>query len=173
MKQKLLKPLAGVTLAFVLALTFTHRLVSAQEDQHETQLETSSHHASAQSRRLEGVWEAQVTQRNCLTGDALRSFRGMTTFLREGASISTNNTPNPPLALGRWKYLGGRRYQDVGRFFRYNPDGSFAGVQRITRNLELNQAGNQMTGTVSIEIFDASDHLIQTGCATEITRRVE
>lgn len=171
MKQNLLKSLAIIGLAGVMTLTLAPMLVSAQDEQQVA--ESSRRLSTFASSRIEGVWEAQVTRRNCQTGEALVSFRGMTNFLSGGASVGTNNQPNPPIALGRWKYLGGRRYQDVERFFRYNPDGSFAGVQRITRNLEMNQAGNQMTGAVSIEVFDANDHLIQTGCATEITKRVE
>jgi hypothetical protein len=77
------------------------------------------------------------------------------------------------IAFGRWQYLGRRRYIDVERFFRYNPDGSFAGVQRITRNITLSRDGDHFTGTISVEIFDANDNLIGTGCSTELTKRVE
>ena len=52
-------------------------------------------------------------------------------------------------------------------------DGSFAGVQRLTRNFTLSQDGDHFTGTIGIEIFDVNDNLIGTGCATEITKRVE
>jgi len=119
------------------------------------------------------VWEAQVTLRNCQSGEAVGTLRGMTTFLRGGALVGTNANPNPPISFGKWQYLGGRRYSSVERFFRYNPDGSFAGVQRITRNFTLSRGGDRLTGTVSVEIFDANDILIATGCATETTRRVE
>ena len=174
MKLTLPKQLFGAALTIMLTLAFTQILASAQEVQGEQKAE-ESHHFSKQARKIEGVWEAQVTRRVCATGDPLATFRGMTTFLRDGASIGTNNLPPTTggIAFGRWKYLGGNRYLDVERFFRYNPDGSFAGVQRITRNFTLNHEGNQFTGTVSIEVFDATDHLIQTGCATEVTKRVE
>jgi hypothetical protein len=76
-------------------------------------------------------------------------------------------------AFGRWKYLGRRRYIAVFRFFRYNPDGSFAGVQRVTRNITLSRDGDHFTGTISFETFDANDTLIGTGCSTETAKRVE
>jgi len=181
MRQQLLKQVSGAALAIMLTLTFTQILASAQEaqeaqniqDTQDEQRQEDSRQFSANARKLEGVWEAQVTVRVCQTGVPVGTLRGMTTFIRGGALVGTNANPNPPISFGRWQYLGGRRYSSVERFFRYNPDGSFAGVQRLTRNFTLSRGGDQFTGTVSVEIFDANDNLIATGCATEITRRVE
>jgi len=186
MKQKLLKKISGIVLAIMFTLTLAQNLVSAQgsEDEQGKQLQSAqesqdeqrsekSRQSSANARKLEGVWEAQVTLRVCQTGAPVGTLRGMTTFIRGGALVGTNANPNPPISFGRWQYLGGQRYSSVERFFRYNPDGSFAGVQRITRNFTLSQDGDHFTGTISGEIFNASDNLIGTGCATEITRRVE
>ncbi len=114
-----------------------------------------------------------MTARVCQTGNPIITFRGMTSFIRGGASIGTNNNPKPPTAFGRWQYLGRQRYTDTERFFRYNPDGSFAGVQRITRNIILSRDGDHFTGTISGEIFDANGNLIGNTCATETTTRVE
>ncbi len=125
------------------------------------------------ARKIEGVWEAQVTRRVCATGDPLTTFRGMTNFIRGGALIGTNSNPNPPTTYGRWQYLGGRRYLAVERFFRLNPDGSFAGVQRITRNITLGRDGYHFTGVNTSEVFDVDGNLIATGCTTDITTRVE
>jgi len=182
MRQQLLKQISGAAaLAIMLTLTFTQILVSAQESQEaqniqdtqDEQRQEDSRQSSANARKLEGVWEAQVTLRNCQTGAAVGTLRGMTTFIRGGSTVGTNANPNPPISFGRWQYLGRRRYIDVERFFRYNPDGSFAGVQRITRNITLSRDGDNFTGTISGEIFDANDNLIGTTCATEMTKRVE
>ncbi len=186
MRRKLLKPISGAVLAIILASAFTHVLVSAQgsQDEQGKQLQSAqesqdeqrsekSRQSSANARKLEGVWEAQVTLRVCQTGVAVGTLRGMTTFIRGGALVGTNANPNPPISLGRWQYLGGQRYSSVERFFRYNPDGSFAGVQRLTRNFTLSQDGDHFNGTISVEIFDANDNLIGTACATEVTKRVE
>ena len=184
MRQQLLKQISGAALAIMLTLTVTQILVSAQEKPQAEQLQSAqesqdeqrseqSRQSSANARRLEGVWEAQVTLRACQTGAPVGSLRGMTTFTRGGALVGTNANPNPPVSFGRWQYLGGQRYSSVERFFRYNPDGSFAGVQRITRNFTLNRDGDHFTGTINVEIFDVNDNLIGTGCATEITIRVE
>ena len=125
------------------------------------------------ARRIEGVWEAQVTRRDCKSGDALGTFRGMTNFIAGGSVIGTNSNPNPPTTYGRWQYLGRRRYVAIERLFWYNTDGSFAGVQRITRNITLAQDGLHLTGVNTSEIFDVGGNLVGTGCTTDVTRRVE
>ncbi|MDQ3256704.1 MAG: hypothetical protein M3R15_22905 [Acidobacteriota bacterium] len=185
MRQRLLKQISGAVLAIILVSAFTHISVSAQEAQDERlqsaqesqdeQRSEKSRHFSANARKIEGVWESQVTVRVCQTGAPIAPFRGMTMFIRGGSLIATNNNPPTTLgpAFGRWQHLGGRRYNAVFRFFRYNPDGSFAGVQRVTRNITLSPWGDDFTGTISIEIFDGNDNLIQTGCATETAKRVE
>lgn len=186
MRQQLRPQLFGAVLAIVLTFTLTQALMDAQELQAmqgaepEVAQQSDDHLWSDGSRRfagnarkIEGVWEAQVTRRVCATGDPLTSFRGMTNFIRGGALIGTNSNPNPPTTYGRWRYLGGRRYIAVERFFRLNPDGSFAGVQRITRNITLGRDGNHFTGINTSEVFDVDGNLIGTGCTTDITKRVE
>ena len=123
--------------------------------------------------KIEGVWEAQVTRRVCGTGDPIATFRGMTNFIQGGSLIGTNSNPKPPTTYGRWQYVGKRRYVAVERFFRYSPDGSFAGVQRITRNITLSADDNHYTGINTVEIFDVDRNLIGTGCSTDDTTRVE
>lgn len=186
MRQKLLRQMSGAVLALLLALTFTQILASAQEqapeaqniqDTQEQSRQEDLRQLSANARKLEGVWESRVTPRNCQTGDPIPvpPLRGMTIVIRGGAIIGTN--ANPPTtggpAFGSWQHLGGRRYITVFRFFRFNPDGSFAGIQRVTRNITLSRDGEHLTSTISFEIFDANDNLIGTGCATETAERVE
>lgn len=172
MRQQLLKQISGAALAIMLTLTFTQILVSAQGSADDERSE-DSRESSANARRLEGVWDSQVTLRICQTGDPIGSLRGMNMFIRGGSVVGTNANPNPPTALGSWQYLGGRRYITAGRFFRFNPDGSFAGVTRVTRNITLSRGGNDFTGTGSAEVFDTNDNLIATGCNTETAKRVE
>jgi len=63
------------------------------------------------------------------------------------------------------------KYTATLRFFLYNPDGTFAGVRRVKRTIELN--GDDLTSMVNIEVFDPHDVLLQTACATEVAHRVE
>jgi hypothetical protein len=119
---------------------------------------------------IEGVWEEQVAQVDCADGSVLRSFRAINTFGSGGSLIAINSSP-PPLAapaLGSWWRVS--RHGDFGakmKFFRYNPDGSFAGSQEVTRTMLLDMDGETLTGDITFEVFDANDQVIATGCARE------
>lgn len=43
------------------------------------------------------------------------------------------------------------------KFFRFNRDGSFAGTDRITRNIELSDDGKEFAATAFVEIFDIDE----------------
>jgi hypothetical protein len=123
--------------------------------------------------RILGVWDSRVTIRNCQTGASITSFRAMETFLSGGGLIDTNAAPPSTRGpgFGKWQYLGGSQYSATFRFFLYNADGSFAGVRRVSRTIDVN--GDNLTSTVSIQVFDTNDVLTSTACATEIATRVE
>ena len=175
----------GAALAILITLTLTPPLMAAWETSgvqgtppdlaqlSADDLATQGSQDRDKARQIEGVWESQVTRRACATGEAIGSFRGMTNFIRGGSLVGTNSNPNPPTTYGRWQHLGGRRYIAVERFFRYELDGSFAGVQRITRNILLSKEGFQFTGVNTSEAFDIDGNLIRTGCTTDVTYRVE
>jgi hypothetical protein len=188
MRQKHLKQISGVGLAILLILTFMQFLVTAQEPQdvqsrqlqaeqksQDEQESIGSREFAKHARKIEGVWESQVTVRVCQTGTPIITFRGMTMFIRGGSLIATNATPPTTggPAFGKWQYLGGRRYIAAFRFFQFNPDGSLAGVRRVTRDITLGQGGDDFIATISFQTFDANDNLIGTGCSTETAKRVE
>ncbi len=189
MRQQLLRQISGAVLAIMLTLTFTHIRASAQElqdaqdnqlqsaqESHDEQRSEKSRQSSANARKIEGLWEGQVTVRDCQTGDAITTFRAMSLFIRGGSVMTTDNTPLPATrstGFGRWQYLGGRRYTDVFRLFQFNPDGTFTGLLRVKRNTTLSRGGDKFTSTVSAELFDANDNLIGNICVTESAKRVE
>ncbi len=123
---------------------------------------------------IEGYWESNVTIRDCASGAAIRSFKGANVFGRGGSISGTNSMP-PTLqgpALGVWKRTAlSPNYTATFRFFRYNPDGTLAGSQRGTRTLTLAADGNSMMGSISGQVLDASDTILQTTCGTEVTTR--
>ncbi len=186
MRQQLLKQIAGRALAIMLTLTFTQILASAQESQdgQDNQLQSAqesqdeqrseaSHNFAGKARKIEGVWESQVTLRNCQTGDPIRTFRAMNMYIRGGSLMVTDYTPLHGPGFGRWRYIGGRQYDSTFRFFLYNPDGTLAGLLRVKRNITLSREGDDFTGTASAELFDANDNLIANLCGTETAKRVE
>ena len=89
--------------------------------------------------------------------------------------LATRSSPSLRTAsLGTWGYVGSSQYTAVFRFSRFNPDGSFAATQKVSRVIDLNREGNAFSATALVEIFDANDNLIlPTGCATETGTRPE
>ncbi len=124
---------------------------------------------------IEGAWESSVTIRDCTSGNPLRSFKGLTVLHRGGTATATNNLPpagNGP-AVGTWKRNNGPTgYTATFRFYRFNADGSFAGAQKLSRNVTLAADGNALTGTISAQVLDAADNVLQEVCGTEAAVRV-
>src|SRR5450755_4132624 len=108
-----------------------------------------------QSAPLQGVWDSQVTLTDC-NGNTLAAFRAFEIFHQGGTLTSTDNTP-PTLhgpGLGTWERVNGRKYTSPFQFFNFNPDGSFAGVQKIDRVIQLAADGNSYTSTVTFGAYD-------------------
>lgn len=165
MKNKIQKTAVASLLgwATVLAITFTPALSSAQG-------------AAGQTRgdKIEGVWDSQVTITDCSSGTILATFRGLGLFIRGGALTQTNNQP-PGLgspSLGHWEKLSNGRYTATFRFFAF-ASGVFSGVQRVTRDIQLDQAGDTFSSVIATEFFDPNGNLVGSGCGLETATRVE
>ena len=91
--------------------------------------------------------------------------------------ISGTNS-NPPAsqspAVGSWKAgTSPASYTATFRFYRFNPDGTLAGAQNVTRNLTLAADRNSLSGTISVQVLDASNvPLGPPGCGVETSARV-
>jgi hypothetical protein len=57
--------------------------------------------------------------------------------------------------------------------FRFNADGTYAGTQKVTREIELGGSGDEFTSTNSLEIVDAAGGVIATACSTETGNRLQ
>jgi hypothetical protein len=122
---------------------------------------------------IEGAWESTITIRDCTSGAVVRTFKGMNTFHRGGTLSDTNNAPTATRGPGQgvWK-KGAGTYTASFRFYRYNADGSLAGSQKVTRTTTLGTDGNSSSGTISAQIIDTSETVLQTLCGTEASVRI-
>lgn len=117
-----------------------------------------------------------MTLRNCATGTSLGTLCAVDTFSPCGALFETGarTAVNPGTAgHGSWRHVAGNRYAAVMRIFRFNPDGSVAESQVVTRQLEVSDDGNGFTGTAVVEVFDANGGLILAHCSTETAKRFD
>ena len=74
---------------------------------------------------------------------------------------------------GVWNRRNRRRYDASFVFQLFNPDGTFAGTQKVTQNIRLNASGDRWVDNATFQIFDANDNVIVTGCATAVGTRFE
>jgi hypothetical protein len=164
-----------IALAVITALTMTVSIVSGQN----IQAKQSSASSNGDARNIVGVWRTVVTGRNCQTGDPLGSIPGLFTFNEAGTMAEYGIGPGSSPALrspghGLWqREHGWQQYSITFTYYRYNASGVFIGSAKVTAALELGASGNEFTTTSAIQVLDANDNLIGTGCATAAGTRFE
>jgi hypothetical protein len=176
MKMGLSNTMSGFTFALILAATAMAVPVTAHDLQDGLQRQAESLERAARAHMLEGVWDVSVTILDCQTGNPIRTVRATNMFIHGGTMTELAPRSSPSLrsaGLGTWGYVDRHQYTAVFRFSRFNPDGSFAATQKVSRVIDLNREGNAFSATAVVEIFDANDNLIlPTGCATETGTRL-
>jgi hypothetical protein len=125
----------------------------------------------AQQRTLEGVWDVSVTVTNCNTGALIRTVRSLQAFHHDGTLVETANTASRGISEGAWSNAGAQTYDAKYWFFRYNPDGTFASIAKLSDEIVLDSDGHfKSTGTVLD--FNATGNLISTGCFVHAANRL-
>ena len=128
--------------------------------------------AQALADPVEGVWEVAVTQRDCVSGATLSTFRSAQMFQRGGtfSDTSSHATSTRGPAYGLWTQ-GGSNYTVRFRFFRYNADGSFAGTSVSTMTVALATDGKTFTATRATSVFDPSGNAVASVCTSDAASR--
>jgi len=179
MKSKLMQTIGRTFLALLMLFGVTQIFVSGQASEKGDLQEEQSERAR---QSIEGVWRTAVTQRNCQTGLPLApaAFRGLFTFNKGGTMSEYGIGPGLSPALrspghGVWEQqpFSRRNYSFKFIFYRYDASGVFIGSSKITGALELGESGDGFTTSSAIEVFDANDNLIGSGCATAVGTRFE
>jgi hypothetical protein len=172
MKNKFMQITAGTFLALLMLFGATQIFVSGQKSGPVVFPELRGRPVS-----IEGVWQTTVTQRNCQTGNIIRTFRGLSTYHEGGTMSETSAALSPALRSpghGVWEKQSHSAYSSSFIFQFYSPDGALAGTQKITSNITLEgRNGNTYDTTTSIQVFDVNNNLLGTGCATATATRFE
>jgi hypothetical protein len=126
---------------------------------------------------LEGTWHLQVTVSDCTTGQPLRpAFPALFTLAKGGtATIITGGQP-PSLftpQLGVWRHTQGHYYTAVTDAFAFNAAGALIQKFRYARVIQLANGGDSFTDKIALQIFDAADNPIGTGCGSTVGTRFE
>jgi hypothetical protein len=124
--------------------------------------------------RLVGVWDVNVTLLDCVSGNAVATFPAMNQYAADGSQTEVGINMSPAArypSFGTWHFIGLGKFASEFKFFRFNPDGSYAGTQEVQRTITLSHDANQFATTASVAIYDPTHHLVKSGCATEAAVR--
>lgn len=117
--------------------------------------------------RIVGTWDYQVHVFACDTGQTLARFRAASVFNAGGTMLDTNTAPPTTRgpAFGVWTYdRRTREYLVRMRLNRYNPDGSFAGVNEVARTLRLSRNGNAVSEHFTAQILGPDEQVLANTC---------
>ena len=141
MRNTFLKTIGGTILTILMLAAFTNISVSAQAVLNSPPTEDGRFQSPENSRDLEGTWDAQVTIRNCQTGEAIRTFASIGTFMSGGTSLdSTSGIPQSLKTPGHgiWSHISGNTYRFKFKSFSFDPSGNFTGWTIINHEANLN-----------------------------------
>ena len=130
------------------------------------------------SSAVAGSWTLTVTSETFPV-----PFRGMVTFSEGGGVVASAQgdvllqaPPGvPPVATaahGAWLRTSNREYLFTFRQIFYNGDGSYAGGAKIRNAATLDVTGNNMTGALVVQYYDANDQVVFTGTGTFTGSRI-
>ena len=120
---------------------------------------------------LKGVWNVTVTVTNCQTGALIRTVNSLQQFRHDGTVLETANTASRGISEGVYSAAGDKTYDAAYWFFRYNPDGTFASMAKVTDQIKLGDEG-QFTSAGVVLDFNATGTLISTGCFVHSAKRL-
>jgi hypothetical protein len=175
MKKTFSQTIGGMALSILMLVMFAPVSVSAQDNEQKNDEQTKENSSRAGG-RLEGVWDVQVTIRNCQTGAAIRTFASITTFAQGGTVLDT--TSGIPQALrtpgqGVWSHVSGETYRFRFKAFNFDTSGNSTGWTIINHVAHLNRSADEFESAGASEVYDPNGTLIFTGCSSTTAVRFE
>jgi hypothetical protein len=169
MKRITYKTLFGMTLlAAVLAAPFFSGFLPARAA-------APVHAPSSANRDLIGTWEVQVSIRDCVSQEVVRTFPSLLTFGAHGTLIETTAAGSPAVrgpGHGNWQMIANDTYFAIFKAFRFNSNGDWIGGLTVTQVITLEKTGI-WTASGSTEFTDTEGNVVNTGCSTAIGLRLE
>ena len=159
MKNTFLKTIGGTMLAILRLAMFAQISASAQVIS-----------------GLEGVWNVQVTRRDCQTGAVIGTGPAILTFVSGGTmhDFGTGRSPSTRSpGYGVWSNISNGQYTDAFQFFIYHSDGTFGGRQVVREQIQLSSDGNSLTNSAATQILDVNGNVTSTRCSTATGTRFQ
>ncbi|MGZ4965094.1 MAG: hypothetical protein ACXWC8_21270 [Limisphaerales bacterium] len=130
---------------------------------------------NARENRIVGVWDVQVTVRNCSNGGALTSFRGLHKYELGGTGQVVPATNPAALSphVSVWKSVEKDVYQMSFKMFRFDAAGNNIGWIVVRNDVAITEDGNGYAGLGRAETFDSNGNFVGASCPTFIGTRFQ
>ncbi|HET9693523.1 MAG TPA: hypothetical protein VFP48_03995, partial [Steroidobacteraceae bacterium] len=120
--------------------------------------------------KIEGVWNAQLTYRNCATGVVMFTGQSLVAYAHGGVvtTITSGAAPSGRYpGLGVWRHVAGHEYQSTFKEFWYTPDGTFGG--KIIAVVSITHEPDDTLTTRAVGRFhNAAGEVVMTICPTGV-----
>jgi hypothetical protein len=124
---------------------------------------------------LVGTWRAQITARNCETGQELLTLSNYLSFA-QGGTVIVMSPANPSAqspSLGFWQQTGENTYHAMFEAYVFDADGAWIQTHRVTRDFEIGEDPDAWSGDATAESFDRDGNLVLSLCASAIGQRMK
>jgi len=134
-------------------------------------------YAQGTAGRLVGTWDAQVTARDCATGNPTRPmFASIASFNQGGTTIgSTSGMPQSGRTPehGVWRHVSGNRYLFRFKSFNFDPNGVAISYVIVTHEIELDDSARNYFSHGTAQFFLMNGTKVGEGCSDAIGTRFE
>lgn len=121
-----------------------------------------------------GTWIVQTEITDC-AGNPTESFSKLLSIHAGGTANEVSNSLPPSqrtTAFGIWERLGRGEFVYALRFFRFNPDGTFANTVQAKWTVLVDDEGDSYTANAAIRIVLPNQTVVNL-CGTETGTRME
>lgn len=124
---------------------------------------------------LVGAWRHTASVAPCNTTIPPREIQAMILYNAGGTASSYGTAPPATQgpSFGVWSQVGRQRYSARLLYYRFNADGSFDGVQDISKDIQLSADGNHATETLDVHVLNADGSLRAHACGTAQDERID
>jgi hypothetical protein len=115
-----------------------------------------------------GVWDVQVTQLNCSTGDPIASYRALHKYELGGTAQAVPSTNPAALSahVGVWTNVGKDKYQMTIKMFRFDPAGNNIGWVVVRNNIAISKDATLYAGSGQATFYDLNGNPLGVSCPT-------
>ena len=130
--------------------------------------------------RLVGTWDAQVTLRDCATGDPLPipipTFASIANFNQGGTFLgSTSGQPQSARTPehGVWRHVAKNMYEFKFKSFNFGPTGAPVSYVIVRHDLELNETGDAYISSGEARFYSMNGTQVNQGCSSGVGTRFD